>query len=125
MLLSPAPSKSTVSKQTLRVTLVYAPQTRVVHEVSLTLNAPCTVGEALMQSSLEQQLGMLDYSGLQVGIWGRKVSRQQQLRDLDRVELYRPLSVDPKVARRERFVKQGSRAAGLFAAKRPGAKAGY
>ncbi|MGH8819682.1 MAG: RnfH family protein, partial [Rhodoferax sp.] len=31
----------------------------------------------------------------------------------------------PKVARRERFRKQGARTAGLFAKKRPGAKPGY
>ncbi|MDH5708755.1 MAG: RnfH family protein, partial [Hylemonella sp.] len=49
----------------------------------------------------------------------------QVLRDLDRVELYRPLKVDPKVARRERFARQGARGAGLFASKRAGAKAGY
>jgi putative ubiquitin-RnfH superfamily antitoxin RatB of RatAB toxin-antitoxin module len=41
------------------------------------------------------------------------------------VEVYRELLVDPKVARRERFRKQGSRAAGLFARRKPGAKAGY
>jgi putative ubiquitin-RnfH superfamily antitoxin RatB of RatAB toxin-antitoxin module len=33
------------------------------------------------------------------------------------VEVLRPLQVDPKVARRERFVKQGTRGAGLFAKK--------
>ena len=47
------------------------------------------------------------------------------LRAGDRVEIYRDLLVDPKVARRERFRKQGARAAGLFAGKRPGAKQGY
>jgi putative ubiquitin-RnfH superfamily antitoxin RatB of RatAB toxin-antitoxin module len=47
------------------------------------------------------------------------------LRDQDRVEVYRPLRVDPKVARRERFVKQGARAAGLFVKRRVGAKPGY
>jgi len=43
----------------------------------------------------------------------------------DRLEVYRPLTVDPKVARRARFVRQGAKTAGLFANKRPGAKAGY
>jgi hypothetical protein len=37
----------------------------------------------------------------------------------------RPLKVDPKEARRQRFVKQGTRGAGLFANRRPGAKPGY
>jgi putative ubiquitin-RnfH superfamily antitoxin RatB of RatAB toxin-antitoxin module len=58
-------------------------------------------------------------------VWGRKAPLSQLLRDHDRVEVYRPLRVDPKVARRERFVKQGARSAGLFVKKRAGAKAGY
>jgi putative ubiquitin-RnfH superfamily antitoxin RatB of RatAB toxin-antitoxin module len=37
----------------------------------------------------------------------------------------RTLKVDPKVARRERFVKQGAKAAGLFSQRRAGGKAGY
>jgi uncharacterized protein len=47
------------------------------------------------------------------------------LGDRDRVEIYRPLQVDPKMARRERFRRQGARAAGLFARKREGGKPGY
>ena len=43
----------------------------------------------------------------------------------DRLELLRPLRVDPKVARRERFVGQGARSSGLFAKRRPNSKAGY
>ena len=54
----------------------------------------------------------------QVGIWGKSCTPNQQLREGDRVEIYRPLLVDPKVARRERFARQGSRSAGLFARNR-------
>ena len=60
-----------------------------------------------------------------VGVWGRRCPLRQAVREGDRVEVYRPLVVDPKVARRERFRKQGARAAGLFAQRRPGAKPGY
>ncbi len=53
------------------------------------------------------------------GLWGRLLApaqwQTQPLRDGDRVELYRPLTVDPKTARRERFSRQGARTAGLFA----------
>lgn len=59
------------------------------------------------------------------GIWGRKHGPEAVLHDRDRVEVYRPLRVDPKVARRERFNRQGARSTGLFAQRRPGAKAGY
>jgi len=51
------------------------------------------------------------------GIWGRMKPLDTPLRDGDRVEVYRPLRVDPKTARRERFKTQGARATGLFARK--------
>jgi putative ubiquitin-RnfH superfamily antitoxin RatB of RatAB toxin-antitoxin module len=62
---------------------------------------------------------------VQVGVWGRKAELEQVLRNHDRVELYRPLRVDPKVARRERFARQGVRTTGLFAKRRAGSKPGY
>ena len=61
----------------------------------------------------------------QVAVWGKPVSTDQVLKPTDRVEVLRGLRVDPKVARRERFQKQGARTAGLFAKRRPGAKPGY
>jgi len=53
-----------------------------------------------------------------VGIWNKAVELTQVLCENDRIELYRALRVDPKVARRERFVQQGRRSAGLFATKK-------
>lgn len=58
-------------------------------------------------------------------VWGRRVELTTPLKDGDRLELLRTLTVDPKEARRLRFNQQGSRAAGLFAKRRQGAKAGY
>ncbi len=60
-----------------------------------------------------------------LGIWGRRCLPRTVLQAGDRLEIYRPLKVDPKVARRERFKGQGARTAGLFARRRPGAKPGY
>ena len=54
-----------------------------------------------------------------------KAGPDSMLNDHDRIEIYRALRVDPKVARRERFNSQGAKRAGLFAKTRPGAKAGY
>jgi len=53
------------------------------------------------------------------------VPPHQVLEEGDRLALCRPLKVDPKMARRERFAKQGSRATGLFAKKKRGVEAGY
>jgi len=58
-------------------------------------------------------------------VWGKTVQTGTPLVQGDRLELVRPLLVDPKEARRLRFNQQGSRAAGLFAKRRQGAKAGY
>ena len=62
---------------------------------------------------------------VQPGIWGRAVAWDAALEEGDRIELCRPLKVDPKVARRERFARQGARGTGLFARQRRGGKAGY
>lgn len=59
-----------------------------------------------------------------VGIWGRPVAPDARLQHLDRVEIYRPLKADPKLARRQRFARQGARGAGLFARRRPGDRPG-
>jgi putative ubiquitin-RnfH superfamily antitoxin RatB of RatAB toxin-antitoxin module len=112
----------------LHITVVVSPAPRVVHERQLTLPAGSTVQQALQASGLLSDFPELDLNNHAVwllGIWGRKTTPAHVLRDLDRVELYRPLTVDPKVARRERFQKQGTQRAGLFAKRRAGAKAGY
>ncbi len=102
----------------LQVTVIYSPAQRVVREVNLMLAESCSVLQALQRSGLMALFPEIDSPHVSVGIWGRAVALSQLLRDQDRVEVYRPLRVDPKVARRERFVKQGARTAGLFDKKR-------
>ena len=106
------------------VTLVYSSAPRQMREWQLQLAQGATVAQALDGSGLRTEFADLPQE-LSIGVWGRKVPTSHPLREGDRVEVYRPLTVDPKLARRERFRKQGARAAGLFARKRTGAKAGY
>lgn len=108
----------------LRVTVAYSPAARECHEWTLCLEEGATVLQALRASGLAAAFPALDPATAAVGVWGRAAPLDQRLRDRDRVEIYRPLSVDPKRARRERFRAQGSRTAGLFADKKAGAKAG-
>ena len=107
------------------MTVVYSPAPRIVEEHAVTLPPGSTVGSAIAACGLLRQHPELDNSSLLLGVWGRKAAAEQALRDQDRVEVYRALKVDPKVARRERFVKQGVKKAGLFAQRRAGAKPGY
>ena len=60
---------------------------------------------ALARSGLAERHG-LAADAWKVGVWGRLAPPAQPLRDLDRVELYRPLQVDPKEARRLRYKGQ-------------------
>lgn len=114
-----------MAAESSQVTVIYSPAARTVWELVLTLPAGSTVRQALQASGLFGKFPDFDPAQAGVGVWGRKATPQQVLRDHDRVEVYRPLRVDPKVARRERFSSQGARTTGLFAKRRPGAKAGY
>lgn len=114
-----------MTKVGIHVTVVYSAVPRQVHEIHLELPDSSSVLQALQVSGLLQRFPELDLGHCTVGVWGRKASPKQVLRDQDRVEIYLPLKVDPKVARRERFAKQGAKTTGLFAKKRAGAKAGY
>lgn len=113
------------SDVSIQITVVYSPAFREIREIALQLAPASTVLQALQASGLLQLFPLIDQQTTVVGVWGRKASLDQTLRENDRVEIYRPLTVDPKVARRERFAKQGARTAGLFVKKRTGAKAGY
>jgi putative ubiquitin-RnfH superfamily antitoxin RatB of RatAB toxin-antitoxin module len=62
--------------------------------VTIELPSTATVADAIEESGLQHR-------NLQAGIWGRPVGRGQRLSNGDRVELYRPLQRDPRVARRE------------------------
>lgn len=76
--------------------------------IELELPADATVQSALDAARAvlrAQESGAADEPGWVdgvTGIFGEVCGRDRPLRDGDRVELYRPLSVDPKAARRAR-----------------------
>lgn len=109
----------------VNISLAYSPGARHLREWLLQLPDGATVSQALVQSGILDEFESLKQAPLMLGIWGKRASLQQLLHDNDRIEIYRQLRVDPKVARRERFKGQGSKGTGLFSAKRAGAKAGY
>ncbi len=67
-----------------------------------------TVAEAIERSGIREQFPALEIDPQGVGIFSRKVSLDQVLHTGDRVEIYRPLLIDPKEARRKRAGAQGS-----------------
>lgn len=114
--------------EAIQITVMYSPKPREVVERELQLTSGATVQQAVQESGLLSECPEIDLSNSEafvVCVWGRACQPNQVLGDLDRIEIYRPLTVDPKVARRERFQKQGARTAGLFSKRRAGAKPGY
>ena len=109
----------------MKITLMHAPAPREVVEAVLDVPEGSTLRQALEQAGWLQRFPAIEAEALALGIWGRKASWDRVLREGDRVEVVRGLRVDPKVARRERFMGQGARSTGLFARRRPGSKAGY
>jgi putative ubiquitin-RnfH superfamily antitoxin RatB of RatAB toxin-antitoxin module len=95
--------------ETVRVSVAYSPQARVVDETELTLPAGATLADAIRASGLLARHGGLDVAQAKLGIWGRVQPPDTVLRERDRVEVYRPLQVDPKEARRLRYRKVGKR----------------
>jgi putative ubiquitin-RnfH superfamily antitoxin RatB of RatAB toxin-antitoxin module len=91
----------------LRVEVVFSPAAGVVDRTELYLPAPATLADALRASGLLERHPQA--AALPAGIWGRVQPSGTPLRDRDRVEVYRPLLVDPKEARRLRYQRQGGR----------------
>lgn len=109
----------------ISISLVYSAEPRMVQEMEFSVAVGSTLGQALQSSGVVADWNLGEIDAGDVGVWGRKAALTQVLRANDRIEIYRALTVDPKVARRERFVRQGARSTGLFAKQRAGAKSGY
>ena len=75
------------------------PEKQIV--VPLTIAAGITARDAVRQSRIAKKFPETDFESLQLGIWGHTVADDHVVADGDRVEIYRPLAIDPRDARRE------------------------
>jgi putative ubiquitin-RnfH superfamily antitoxin RatB of RatAB toxin-antitoxin module len=73
----------------------------VQETIPVTLDAGATAVDAVVRSGLVARHG-LDLARLGVAIFGRRATWHTPVADGDRVELTRPLTADPKEARRLR-----------------------
>jgi putative ubiquitin-RnfH superfamily antitoxin RatB of RatAB toxin-antitoxin module len=89
--------------EVLKVSVAYSPRAGEVDLVEIELPPGATVIDALRASGVLQRHPDIDLAQQKIGIWGKLSSTEALLRDGDRVELYRPLKVDPKEARRLRY----------------------
>ena len=117
-----------MAEAVIPVSLCWSLRARHVQEMQIEVPAGSTIADVVNAAArLGQQAGadippadLARLEFMEPGIWGRKSPWTTPVQAGDRVELYRPLIVDPKVARR-----QGKGRTGLFANRKRGAAAGY
>lgn len=88
----------------IRVVVAHTPGPGQVLSSTVELPSGSTVRDALRLA------GMNADETSSVGIWGRVCTPDAPLREGDRVEVYRALTVDPKEARRLRYKRHRDKA---------------
>jgi putative ubiquitin-RnfH superfamily antitoxin RatB of RatAB toxin-antitoxin module len=89
----------------IHVQVCYArPDTQIL--VDLTVPAGTSLRQAIAQSGVLTRAPGIDLTVSRVGIFGKLKTPDTILRDGDRVEIYRPLTADPKESRRKRVEKK-------------------
>jgi putative ubiquitin-RnfH superfamily antitoxin RatB of RatAB toxin-antitoxin module len=85
----------------INVELVYALRDRQ-KIVRLAVEEGCRVQQAIEKSGLLEEFPEIDLAKNKVGIWNKLAKMDAELRDKDRIEIYRPLIADPKEVRKQR-----------------------
>lgn len=85
----------------IKVEVAFAlPEEQII--VPLSLDKGTTIVDAIKRSGLLERYKQIDLETNKVGIFGKLAKLDKELREGDRVEIYRPLIADPKEVRRKR-----------------------
>jgi putative ubiquitin-RnfH superfamily antitoxin RatB of RatAB toxin-antitoxin module len=90
-----------MNSEKIKIEVVYA----LPHEQSLLkLEVPAgtTIAEGVKLSGILNKHPEIDLSKSKFGIFGKLSKADAVLREMDRIEIYRPLIADPKEVRRKR-----------------------
>ncbi len=86
----------------VRVAIACSPSVGRAFETTLALPAPATALDAIRASGVLERHPELGLGEPLIGIWGRACAPDTVLAEGDRIEIYRPLAMDPTEARRLR-----------------------
>jgi len=96
------------SADVIQVEVAYACADRqVVLAVDVPMDA--SVERAIRDSGILARFPEIDLARQAVGIFGARVALDDMVHAGDRVEIYRPLQVDPKEARRRRAARRSNK----------------
>jgi len=87
------------------VELAFAAPEKQVLRV-LIVESGATVADVLALGGLQGSFPEYSFDTMTVGIWGHVVKRDRAVKAGDRIEIYRPLNLDPREARR-RLARSG------------------
>ncbi|NMP31233.1 RnfH family protein [Thalassotalea sp. M1531] len=73
--------------------------------IALPVAVGTTIEQAIQESGILSLFDDIDLSKNKVGIWNKAAKLTDELKDLDRIEIYRPLIADPKEVRKRRAEK--------------------
>jgi uncharacterized protein len=90
----------------VRVAVAFSPHAGAAFEIAIELPAPATALAAVRASGVLERHPALARGEPLLGIWGRACASEAPIQDGDRVEIYRPLAMDPNEARRLRARKR-------------------
>ena len=68
---------------------------------SIAVEPGTTVADVIAKSGMQSAFPGHAIDHLAIGIWGREVAHDQIVKAGDRIEIYRPLELDPREARRQ------------------------
>ena len=89
----------------MRVEVAYAKVDEQVI-IPLDVDVGTTLEQAIHLSGILEQYPEIDLAKNKTGIFGKIAKADTELREKDRVEIYRPLIADPKESRRKRAEKK-------------------
>ena len=91
--------------ETINVEVAYAtPEEQIIK--AMNVDAGTTAEAAITESGVLSSFPEINLKNSKIGIFGKVIKNDTVLKDGDRVEVYRPLLVDPKEIRRQR-AKEG------------------
>jgi putative ubiquitin-RnfH superfamily antitoxin RatB of RatAB toxin-antitoxin module len=88
-----------MEERTMRISVTYAEPGKQ-RWLELEVPQSSCAEEAIRLSGILQQFPEIDLEENKVGIFGRVVKLAQQLKEGDRVEIYRPITADPETVER-------------------------
>ncbi len=89
------------TEKSMKVECIYA-SAQEQYFITLNVKEEATIEEVIRTSGVLEHFPELALEALNVGVFGQKKALTDHVKENDRVEIYRPLLVDPMEARRRR-----------------------